>query len=618
MLVIKRPKRLLCAVPFLISIVTVFVTLTVTATATAQSGLVAAYSFSQGSGTTVSDNSGNNLAGMIVGATWTTAGKYGNALSFNGTSSYVDLGNPAALQLTGSMTLEAWVNAAADPTDDGQIIAKSDGAGWQFKTSPDTGPHTFGVGVSGSSSTLTQRYSATTRSLSTWYHVAGVYNASAGTLDIYVNGASNNSTQVGTIPVSQFNQSVNANIGRRTGGYYFNGVIDEVRIYNRALSQAEIQTDMNTPIGSSSLPVAPSITSQPVSRTITAGQTATFSVAASGTAPMTYLWRKNNAAIRDDATSSSYTTPAATTSDNGAQFTVTVGNSAGYVTSSAATLTVTTAAVAPTITSQPVSKTVTAGQTATFSVAASGTTPMTYLWRKNNAAIRDDATSSSYTTPAATTSDNGAQYSVTVGNSAGYVTSSTATLTVTGAAGQVNTSSSSLSFGSINLGSSGSLSATLTNSGSSSITILGISVSGAGFTPSGVSSGLILNGGSTATLNVVFAPAATGSVTGSVTITSTASNPTLTINLSGTGVQSTPHTVTLNWSPSTSTVSGYYVYRTTVSGGPYTLLNSSLVIGTQFIDPTVQSSRTYYYVVTAVNSSNVQSSYSNQSSATIP
>src|SRR5207245_8488045 len=94
-----------------------------------------------------------------------------------------------------------------------------------------------------------QRYSATVRSLNTWYHVAGVYNAAARTLDIYVNGVRDNGVLTGTIPASQINSAVNVNIGRRSGGYYFNGIIDEMRIYNRALSQAEIQTDMNTPIG---------------------------------------------------------------------------------------------------------------------------------------------------------------------------------------------------------------------------------------------------------------------------------------------------------------------------------------------------------------------------------
>jgi Concanavalin A-like lectin/glucanases superfamily/Domain of unknown function (DUF1929)/IPT/TIG domain/Bacterial Ig domain len=263
----------------------------VTVSNTVPSGLVAAYSFSEGSGTTVSDGSGNNITGTIVGASWTTSGKYGSALSFNGTSNYIDLGNPAALQLTGSMTLEAWVNAAANPPDDGQIIAKSDGIGWELKTSPDTGPHTFGLGLSGTSSSKTQRYTTTVRALNTWYHIAGVYDATAVTMSTYVNGVLDNGTLRGTIPTSQFNRALNVNIGRRTSGFYFNGIIDEVRVYNRALSQAEIQVDMNTPIQGSNAPTLSSVspTTGPVaggtSFTITgsnfvSGATVTFGGAA--------------------------------------------------------------------------------------------------------------------------------------------------------------------------------------------------------------------------------------------------------------------------------------------------------------------------------------------------
>jgi hypothetical protein len=220
----------------------------------AQSGPVAAYAFDEGSGTTVKDSSGNNLTGTIAGATWTTGGMYGNALSFNGTSSYVDLGNPTGLQLTGSITIEAWVKAAANPSNDGEIVAKASTAGWLLKTTPDTGPETFGIRLSANSSTNIQRYSTTVRSLSTWYHVAGVYDAVAQTLSTYVNGALDNGTLLGTVPAAQYNANVNVNIGRRVSGYYFNGVIDEVRIYNRALSQAEIQTDMITPVSGASLP----------------------------------------------------------------------------------------------------------------------------------------------------------------------------------------------------------------------------------------------------------------------------------------------------------------------------------------------------------------------------
>ena len=180
---------------------------------------MAAYGFDEGSGTVVTDASGNGITGNIIGATWTTEGRNGNALSFNGSSSYVDLGNPALLQITGSMTWSAWVKAAANPADDGQIVAKADDAsGWQLKTSPDTGPHTFGVRVAGATNTFARRYSTTVRSLNVWYHVAGVYDASAQTLDIYVNGVLDNGTLSGTIPASQINSAVNVNIGRRSGG----------------------------------------------------------------------------------------------------------------------------------------------------------------------------------------------------------------------------------------------------------------------------------------------------------------------------------------------------------------------------------------------------------------
>jgi hypothetical protein len=222
--------------------------LTVTTGSPGPSGLIAAYEFSAGTGTTIADSSGNNLTGTATSTTWTTAGKYGNALSFNGTSSYVNLANPSALQATGSMTWAAWVKATSTPADDGQIISKSSGSdGWQLKTSPDTGPHTFGVRVTGSTGVV-QRYSATVRALNTWYHVAAVYNASARTLDIYVNGVLDNGVLLGTIPAAQTATTTNVNIGRRSGGFYFGGVLDDVRVYGRALTAGEIQTVMSTPI----------------------------------------------------------------------------------------------------------------------------------------------------------------------------------------------------------------------------------------------------------------------------------------------------------------------------------------------------------------------------------
>jgi len=183
-----------------------------------------------------------------------------------------------------------------------------------------------------------------------------------------------------------------------------------------------------TKLSSSMNATAPGFASQPASQTVTAGQTAMFSVMATGTSPITYQWQKNNANI-SGATATSYTTPTTVSGDNGATFRVVVTNSAGSATSNSATLTVTASPVGPSITTQPANQTVTAGQTATFSVVAAGTSPLTYQWQKNNANI-SGATSASYTTPATVSGDNGATFRVIVTNPLTNITSNSATLTV--------------------------------------------------------------------------------------------------------------------------------------------------------------------------------------------
>jgi uncharacterized repeat protein (TIGR01451 family) len=177
--------------------------------------------------------------------------------------------------------------------------------------------------------------------------------------------------------------------------------------------------------------VAPSITTHPASQTVTAPAQVTFSVAATGTAPMTYQWRRGGGSI-PGATGPSYVLTTST-ADNGAAFDVVVSNSAGSAISNVATLTVNAAAVAPSITTHPANQTVTAPAQATFSVAATGTSPMTYQWRRGGSDI-PGATGSSYvlTTSAA---DNGATFDVVVSNSAGSVASNVATLTVDAAGG---------------------------------------------------------------------------------------------------------------------------------------------------------------------------------------
>src|SRR5205823_11446122 len=111
-------------------------------------------------------------------------------------------------------------------------------------------------------------------------------------------------------------------------------------------------------------------------------QPATHTVPARRSSALSYQWQKNGTAI-GAASADRYTTPATTAADNGDQFTLVVSNAAGSVTSNAAALTVNAAPVAPTITTQPARQTVTAGQTATFTVTATGTAPLSYQWQRN-------------------------------------------------------------------------------------------------------------------------------------------------------------------------------------------------------------------------------------------
>lgn len=176
--------------------------------------------------------------------------------------------------------------------------------------------------------------------------------------------------------------------------------------------------------------VPPSITIPPAATDVVVGSTATFSVvvqANGGT--LSYQWLKNGVAI-SGATAASYTTPVTTLADNATLYSVRVSSSNGTsVVSNTARLGV-AALTAPTITQQPQAASTNVGQNASFSVTASGSPTLTYQWRRNGSNI-SGATTATYTTPSTTLADNGASYSVVVSNSAGSITSSAATLTVT-------------------------------------------------------------------------------------------------------------------------------------------------------------------------------------------
>ena len=173
--------------------------------------------------------------------------------------------------------------------------------------------------------------------------------------------------------------------------------------------------------------VPPTITVQPLNQTSGSGQTATFCVTGTGTPTPTFQWRKNSVNITG-ATSTCYTTPATSSADNGALYSVVLTNSAGSLTSGNATLTVTSL---PIITTQPANLTVNVGQSATFSVVATSSLPLTYQWQRNGGDIAGE-TSATYLISITTAADGGASFRCMVSNSVGNVTSSASILSLNG------------------------------------------------------------------------------------------------------------------------------------------------------------------------------------------
>jgi hypothetical protein len=221
------------------------------------------------------------------------------------------------------------------------------------------------------------------------------------------------------------------------------------------------------------------------------------------------------------------------------------------------------------------------------------------------------------------------QSSVAVLNTVGVTASSGAlgicNVTLSSSGGTVGASPSplvanvsSLNFGRTGLASSAEQTVTLTNTGSSSVTISGVSVSGAGFTAVGSASGLVVGAHQSATVRATFTPYSTGSLTGRLTVTSNAKNSPATIALAGTGVASSGHSVALSWNPSGSAVAGYNVYVSTSPRGPYSLVNTSPVPTTDFVDTSVQAGTTYFFYITSVSSSYQESAPSASVQASIP
>ncbi len=226
----------------LIAILAVFASLAPSRQATAaSSGLVAAFGFDEGSGSSVADASGNGNTGTVSGATWVTSGKFGGALQFNGSSARVNVPNAASLQLTTGMTLEAWVDPSTVQQLWRDVIYKGNDNYYLEATSSNASKPDGGLIAGG---TYGDAYGTAALPANTWSYLAETYDGS--NLRLYVNGSLVATTaHTGSITTSTNQLQIG---GDSIYGQYFAGMIDEVRIYNTALTATQIQTDQTTPI----------------------------------------------------------------------------------------------------------------------------------------------------------------------------------------------------------------------------------------------------------------------------------------------------------------------------------------------------------------------------------
>jgi hypothetical protein len=238
-LVIRTAAAVICALALLASSSSARPT-----SSSAQPGdLVAAYSFDEGSGTSVGDASGNGNVGVVQGATWSSAGKFGGALAFDGSSSRVRVPDSASLDVTSGLTAEAWVFPAAAQTGWRTVVQKEVDSYLLHASSGVGGLRPAGGATFGSQ--VPTVFGPSALPVGVWSHLAVTYDGSQ--LRLFVNGTQVASApQTGSIATSTGPLWVG---GNSPYGEYFNGRIDDVRVYKVALSASEIQADMTTPVG---------------------------------------------------------------------------------------------------------------------------------------------------------------------------------------------------------------------------------------------------------------------------------------------------------------------------------------------------------------------------------
>ena len=281
------------------------------------------------------DSLGAN-GGTLVNGVGFLPGVVGQAFSFNGNGQFVRIPDDATLDPTNALSLECWVYLKGVPNNNIVMIASKESFSvHQYQiTLFNNGSQVVFRPLVNAGGTLVTFNGNTALQVGQWYHVAMTYDGSF--LNLYVNGNLDGSLAA---PGPLVTSTEALRIGGDETGWFFNGLVDELAFYSRALTGAEIQGIYNAYFaGKCSTPVAPVISGQPLDQTVTVGQTATFTAVVDGSKPMTYQWTFKGSAIVG-ATNATLTLANVQTTQAGS-YALQVTNVAGFAISSGATLTV--------------------------------------------------------------------------------------------------------------------------------------------------------------------------------------------------------------------------------------------------------------------------------------
>jgi hypothetical protein len=301
------------------------------------------WKFDETSGSSAADSSGNGNTGSLISfpgdnSQW-VAGRVGGALNLSNTNvgqGYVTAPDSPSLNFTNSLSLSlsAWVKGTPAQITGAGIIAKGYGGNEEYAMDVSGGAFRFYVR---NAAALSSPIQSSVGPNNRWQHLIATYDAASGLMNLYVNAQL---VSTGPAPTSLLSNSHEVSIGSRESGvasgyvWPFNGVIDDVRIYNRALRTNEVQT-----LYSSGGPLALTFYAQPQNASAYVGDSVTFTAQADGSDPLTYQWKRNGVNLTG-ATNTSLTVNNVQLSDNSSSYTLLISNGSGSLSSSGAILSV--------------------------------------------------------------------------------------------------------------------------------------------------------------------------------------------------------------------------------------------------------------------------------------